>query len=163
MGALHDFFAANPIPTLISVYMRFASHSHRWNGSGILFPYSYAATGNRTHVSSVAPHFDWSFTNWAIGAIALHNNNLYNLSMAQVFIHSMIPENVIGLCRILDLGQSQLESIVATSKMSYIWIFLVTIEFRLRFNVLFYNRNWYWRFSTMPILLPYTWIYNFVS
>ena len=49
-----DFFATSQIRSLISAYICFAFHSHRWRGQEFI-PYSSAATGIGTHVGSVAP------------------------------------------------------------------------------------------------------------
>ena len=51
---LNLYFATSPIRALISAYMCFASHSHRSHGKDF-FPNSYAATRNRTQISSAAP------------------------------------------------------------------------------------------------------------
>ena len=51
---VYVFFATSPIRALISAYMCSASHSHRWRDCDFI-PNSYAMTGYRTQVSSVAP------------------------------------------------------------------------------------------------------------
>ena len=45
VGKWIPFFATSPIQVLLSTYMCFASHFHRWHGKDF-FPNSYAKTRN---------------------------------------------------------------------------------------------------------------------
>ena len=65
--------------------MWFASHSHRWRSLDI-FPYSNAAVGNRTHVSSVAPLWGTLSQNGLQTEVPWPGHTLQKLLMTLVFV-----------------------------------------------------------------------------